>query len=169
METIKNASRLRPVLSQTQNNTTLWIGHLQNDPIDHFAGQTFQCPSDGQLDNIQVYSSVVQRPGELALTLHEFDKESKNWKPSFAYSSLNVNKTDEAKWLSFLLPHVSLAKDKIYGFRLQTVDAMVGIGELVRGSNEPCSFGQEWNGNSNNTAGVYFTWFSLAFRVEMVA
>jgi hypothetical protein len=169
METVKNASRLRPILSQTENNTTLWIGHLQNDPVDHFAGQTFRCPADGTLDNIQVYSSVVQRPGELALTLHEFDSESKHWKPSFAYSSVMVNRGDDEKWLSFSLPHTLLAKDKIYGFRLQTLDAMVGIGELVRGSNHPCSFGQEWNADSNNLTGVYFSWFSLAFRVEMVA
>ncbi|MEI9807647.1 MAG: hypothetical protein WDO16_07060 [Bacteroidota bacterium] len=56
MQTMKNSSRPRPVLSQAQNNTTLWIGHLKTDPTDHFAGQTFRCPDAGQLDNIQLYS-----------------------------------------------------------------------------------------------------------------
>jgi hypothetical protein len=169
METIKNASPIRPILSQTKNNTTLWIGHLQNERIDHLAGQTFKCPADGKLDNIQVYSSIVQRPGEITLTLHEFDNDVKNWKQSFAYSSQVVSKKDELKWLSFSLPHVPLAKDRIYGFRLQSPDALIGIGELVRANNEPCSFGQEWNADSNNIDGVFFTWFSLAFKVEMVA
>ncbi|MCW3116660.1 MAG: hypothetical protein JWM28_742 [Chitinophagaceae bacterium] len=169
METMKNASPIRSLLSQTKNNTTLWIGHLQNDSIDHFGGQTFKCPSDGRLDNIQVYSSVIQRPGEMRLSLHEFDHDSKNWKQSFAWSSVAVSKNDESKWLSFSLTDISLVKDKIYGFRLQSPDAMVGIGELVRASNEPCSYGQEWNADSNNMDGVFFTWFSLAFKVEMVA
>ena len=169
METTKNASPIRPLLSQIKNNTTLWIGHLQNETIDHFGGQTFKCPADGQLDNIQVYSSVIQRPGEITLTLHEFDSYSKKWKPSFAQSSVIARKNDESKWLSFVLPHSLLVKDKIYGFRLQSPDGMMGIGELVRSSNEPCSFGQEWNADSNNTDGVFFSWFSLAFKVEMVA
>ncbi|MEJ0101928.1 MAG: hypothetical protein WDO19_04925 [Bacteroidota bacterium] len=169
METIKNAGPIRPILSQTKNNTTLWIGHLQNDPVDHFAGQTFKCPSDGTLDNIQVYSSIVQRPGDIILTLHEFGNTTKDWKPSFASSSVTVNGNDQKKWLSFSLPHSSLMKDRTYGFRLQSTNAMIGIGELVRPNNEPCSFGQEWNADSNNMDGVFFTWFSLAFKVEMVA
>ena len=169
METMKNAGPVRPLLSQSKNNTTLWIGHLLNETIDHFGGQTFKCPADGKLDNIQVYSSVIQRPGEIVLTLHEFDDSFKNWKQAFAYSSVAVSRKDESKWLPFSLTDISLVKDNSYGFRLQSPDAMVGIGELVRSSYEPCSFGQEWNADSNNMDGVFFTWFSLAFKIEMVA
>ena len=169
MEKMKNASRSHPVVSQTRNNTVIWIGHLQNDPTDHFAGQTFRCPVDGALNSIQVYSSVVQRPGDIVLTLHEFDQASKTWKPSFDHSAMTISKADESKWLSFSLPHSSLVKDKTYGFRLYSKDAMIGIGEFVRGSSDPCSFGQEWNADSQNMEGVFFSWFSLAFKVEMVA
>mgnify|MGYP000855400415 CR=1 FL=1 len=38
METTK---RPRPVLTQTQNNTTLWIGHMQTDPNDVLEGLKF--------------------------------------------------------------------------------------------------------------------------------
>ena len=41
METKKHSSHSRPVLSQAQNNTTLWIGHLKPHAHDHLAGQTF--------------------------------------------------------------------------------------------------------------------------------
>ena len=77
METMKKSSHLNPVISQAQNNSTHWIGHLQTDPTDHFAGQTFACPSEGQLDNIQLYSSAVQNGGEVVMTLHEFDPRYK--------------------------------------------------------------------------------------------
>src|SRR5450432_2694913 len=89
MEMTKNSNQpykgdhaLRPVLTQVENNTTLWIGHLQTDPTDHFAGQTFKCPSAGQLDNIQVYSSTVHQPGHVVLTMHEFDVNTKTWGPA---------------------------------------------------------------------------------------
>ena len=169
METVKNGSQSRAVLTQTKNNTTLWIGHLQNDMADHLAGQTFICPSDGELDNIQVYSSFVQRPGTITLTLHEFDTHSKTWKNAFASSAVFVTKNQESKWLSFSLQKTNLEKDKTYAFRLQSEDGMIGIGELVRGNQDPCFFGQEWNASSDNDGGTYFTWFSLAFKVEMVA
>src|SRR5215813_9420266 len=103
---IKSSVAARPVLTQTENNTTLWIGHLQSDPTDHFAGQTFRCPAAGTLDNIQVYSSAVHNPGELVLTLHEFDPRNKTWGPAIAQSALKVEKNDTAKWIRFELEPV---------------------------------------------------------------
>jgi len=169
METMKNAGAIRPILSQTRNNTTTWIGHLQNETVDHFSGQTFKCPDDGILDNIQVYASMIQRPGEVQLTLYEFDDTSKNWSHSIAASSVYVSMKNEGDWISFMLPHVLLSGGKTYGFRLHSNNAMLGIGEWARGNHEPCVYGQEWNADSNNKDGVFFTWFSLAFKVEMVA
>ena len=169
MEAMKNASTIRSILSQTRNNTTTWIGHLQHETLDHLSGQTFKCPDDGYLDNIQVYTTMVQRPGEVLLTLHEFNSDFKNWNPSIAGSTLFVNRKDEGGWLTFPLSNALLIKGRLYGFRLQSHDAMVGIGELARANDEPCTYGQEWNADSNNRAGVFFNWFSLAFKVEMVA
>lgn len=169
METMKKAGAIRSILSQTRNNTTAWIGHFLYEPLDHFSGQTFTCPDDGILDNIQVYASLIQRPGEVQLTLYEFDNHSKNWNHPITACNAFVSTKDESKWIIFLLPHVLLSKGKTYGFRLQSHNAMLGIGEWARGKHEPCSFGLEWNADSNNSEGVFFSWFSLAFKVEMVA
>jgi hypothetical protein len=159
----------RPVVSQTLNNTTLWIGHLQTETNDRLGGQTFCCPSEGLVDNIQVYSSAVTQPGELILTLHEFDEVSQSWGPSIGISKVQVEKDDAAKWIRFDLAPVTLEKNKVYGFRLQSNDGVIGIGEAASNSQQPFLFGREWNGDNNNQQGKYFTYFSLAFKVEMCA
>lgn len=158
----------RPVLSQTQNNTTLWIGHLHNDSNDRLAGQTFACPSEGLLNNIQVYSSAVTQPGDMLLTLHEFDAASKTWGPAISQSVLPIERNDSAKWLRFELEPVTLQKNNSYGFRLQTEQGIIGIGEAVSHAHHPFS-GCVWNGNSANAKGNYFNYFSMAFKVEMCA
>ena len=95
MEVIKTLKRPYPVITQVENNTTVWVGHLQTDPTDHFAGQTFTCPCSGDLNNIQVYSAMVQNPGEMLLSLHAFDQESKTWGPVLASAMTEVEKNDE--------------------------------------------------------------------------
>ena len=169
MKTSTHGSPTRPVITQAEKNTTLWIGHLQSDPTDHFAGQTFKCPSEGLLDNIQLYSSAVHNPGEMVLTLHEFDTAAKTWGPAIGNSTLLLEKDDAAKWIRFALQPVPLRKDITYGFRLQTNNALIGIGEAASGMKEPFTFGHEWNGDSKDQKGHYFTYFSLAFKVELCA
>lgn len=169
METSRKGSHSKPILSQTQNNTTLWIGHLQTEAHDHQAGQTFTCPSDGLLNNIQVYSSAVTCPGELRLTLHEFDRESKTWGPPIAGSGVVLQKNDEARWIRFELEPLTLKKDACYGFRLQTEDAFIGLGEAVSHAKKPFAFGLSWMNDTRSKIGKYFNYFSLAFKVEMCA
>jgi hypothetical protein len=167
METRKKSSHPQPVLSQAKNNSTHWIGHLHTDPTDHFAGQTFACPAEGQLDNIQLYSAAVQNSGEVVMTLHEFDPATKVWGPSIGSSTLEVQKDDNNKWIRFGLPPVYLHKDAIYGFRVQAHKAMVGLGEAATGTKQPFTFGHEWSADSKNQRGHYYSYFSLAFKVEM--
>jgi len=171
METTKKrpSSPSRPVITQDENNTTLWIGHLHNDPMDHFAGQTFQCPSNGLLNNIQVYSSAVYHGGHVDLTLHAFDPANKSWGTAIATSTLNVDKKDHDKWVRFELQPVSLNKDAVYGFRLQTRDALIGIGEAAHGNKKPFTFGHEWSADSVDQKGHFYSYFSLAFKVELCA
>lgn len=166
METI---NRSRPVISQTKNNTTLWIGHLHSDATDRLAGQTFACPSEGLMNNIQVYSAAVTQPGEMVLTLHEFDAASRTWGPAISQSALAIEKSDTAKWLRFELEPVSLVKNSSYGFRLQTEQGIIGIGEAVSHAHHPFQFGCAWNGHSHAEKGRYFNYFSLTFKVEMCA
>ncbi len=158
-----------PILSQTKNNTTLWVGHLKTDPNDHIAGQTFKCPSDGLVNNIQVYSSTVQQPGDVALSLHEFDPTSQTWGPAICNSSLFFEKGDDARWISFHLSPVELKKDLTYGFRLQTENALIGIGEAASHSQQPFTFGNEWQNDIGNEKGHFYSYFSLAFKVELCA
>jgi hypothetical protein len=176
MQTTKNSSHspqrgpaVRPVLSQAQNNTTLWIGHQKTGPTDHFAGQTFNCPAEGQLDNIQLYSSAVQNGGEIVLTLHEFDPASRTWGAPIGSSSVAIRKGEDERWVRFDLPPVFLRKDTTYGFRVHANDAFVGLGEAASGNRHPFTFGHEWNGDTFNQTGNYYSYFSLAFRVELRA
>jgi len=167
MKTIQQNNR--PVLSQTENNATLWIGHLQTETNDHLGGQTFLCPSEGLVNNIQVYSSSVQQPGDMALTLHEFDPSGKTWGPVIGESSISLQKGEDSRWVRFNLQPVSLKKDAMYGFRLESPNAMIGIGEAASRASQPFIFGNEWCADSKNESGNYFTYFSLAFKVEMCA
>ncbi len=169
METMKPGGLSRPVLTQSQTNTTLWIGHLQTGPTDHFGGQTFKCPSEGLLNNIQLYSSAVQYPGDISMTLHEFDPKTKTWGPALVNSGLTIQKGDYDKWIRFDVHPVPLMKDKIYGFRLQSKNALVALGEAASGAKQPFTFGHEWKADSKNERGNYFSYFSLAFKVEMCA
>lgn len=158
-----------PVLSQTKNNTTLWIGHLKTDPNDHFAGQTFKCPAEGLVNNIQVYSSSVHQAGDLGLTLHEFDTNTNTWGSAIGDATMFLQKGDDARWIRFGLQPVSLKKDVTYGFRLRTDNAMIGLGEAASNSDQPFTFGYEWKGDTKNEIGNYYSYFSLTFKVELCA
>lgn len=166
MEAIKSVSRPSPVLSQLQNNTTLWIGHLPSDPADHFAGQTFTCPVSGDLNNIQVYSAVVHSPGEILLSLHAFDEENKSWGPALASAVTVIDKSDEETWIRFDLPPMPIHDDQSYGFRLFANNAMIALGEAAASGQKPFG-GQEWHADSNDLAGHYYNYFSLAFKIEI--
>jgi hypothetical protein len=166
METLHFSSKPQTILTQTENNTTLWIGHLQNDPTDHFAGQTFICPADGLLDNIQLFADTVPYAGETELSFHEFDKNYQNWGPPVGQCSLYVNQTDHNKWIRFILPALQLKKGTTYGFRIHSDKAMIGFGEAAHDTQHPFSFGHEWHGSSDNEKGNYYSYFSLMFKVE---
>jgi len=167
MET-SNYGRPRPIITQTTNNTTLWIGHLQTDPTEHYGGQSFQCPQTGQLDNIQVYSSAVQNPGEMIMTLHQFAEETKQWGPTLGTATVDVQRNDVEKWIRFHLPSMPLKKNETYAFRLHSNNAMVAIGEAASGVRHPFE-GEEWHADSKDRNGHYYKYFSLAFKVEMCA
>ncbi|HMU45330.1 MAG TPA: hypothetical protein PKC72_03130 [Chitinophagaceae bacterium] len=168
MKTQQFSSHPQPVITQTENNTTLWIGHLKSDPTDHFGGQVFTCPSDGLLNNIQVYSSAVNTPGEISMTLHEFDPVNKTWGQTIGSSTLSLEQNDSGRWMRFELEPITLKKEATYGFRMQTVDAMVGFGEAAH-AKKPFPFGWAWKANSNDLKGRFYNFFSLAFKVELSA
>lgn len=165
----RSGAAIKPVLTQTASNTTLWVGHSQTDPADHYGGQTFVCPDQGQLDNIQLLATAVPVAGELLLTLHAFDAELRSWGPVLAQVSRVVDADDRNNWLSFSMPSIALEKGYCYGFRIQARKGLVALAEAACDNKHPFSFGQEWSADSLNQQGHYYSFFSLAFKVEMRA
>ena len=169
MKTTTFGNHLHPALEQLHRNTCLWIGHLNPGSADRHAGQTFQCPEDGSIKKIQVYSIAVSHPGKLILTLHEFDKQRKNWGQVLSSAEIEVDENDAENWMQFQLQTVQLHKHKMYGFRLKSPDTMVAIGEAAWSSTSPFVYGEEWNANNIENKDHYYRYFSLAFKVELRA
>lgn len=169
MKTPTFGTHLHPALEQLHRNTCLWIGHMNAGPADRLAGQTFQCPEDGLLKKIQVYSLAVSHPGKMILTLHEFDTERKNWGNILSSAEIEVDENDAENWIQFPLQSVQLQKNNTYGFRLNSPDTLVAIGEAAWPSISPFLYGEEWNTNNIEKEDHYYRYFSLAFKVELRA
>ena len=170
METKKVKPPLRAVVEQTTNNVTSWIGHWQGDTKNRISGQTFICPSDGELDSIEIFSAHVSRSGPLNLTIHLFDAGTKTWGPVLQSSKVELNSSDINKWISFPLNGLQLNQGTGYGFRLKTESGLIGVGEAA-GSNVhmPYNEGKKWFATSEEQPGSYYKYLSLAFKIDMRA
>ena len=169
MKTTTPGSYRHPSLEQLYRNTCLWIGHMDAGSSDHFAGQTFQCPAEGSLKKIQVYSVAVSHPGKMILSLHEFDKQGRKWGNIISSSEIEVDENNSENWMQFPLQLVQLHKDDTYGFRLTSPDTLVALGEAAWTSDYPFEYGEEWNTNNIGNEEHYYRYFSLAFKVELRA
>jgi len=170
METPQSKSHLHVAVQQVTNNTTAWVGHRISDNADVVAGQTFVCPSEGDLGTIEIFSSLVMKAGHVNMTLHAFEAATKIWGPALTTSSVVVEKIDNNKWIAFPLNGLHLQKGNTYGFRLQSNDLYLGIGEAAGShAHPPFTGGQEWIANAANTKGKYFSYLSLAFKVDLRA
>ncbi len=169
MEAARTYSHTHPrsVLQQTNNNATFWIGTYRGDHQDHYAGQTFVSPEEGELDYIRIYSSSVPSSCEMKLSLHVFNKESKTWGQEIGSALVKVDGQHSGSWIAFDLSGIHLKQGGSYGFRLST-NALVGVGEAAGSSkNPPFDAGQEWSATSDNRMGQFYSYFSLMFKVEM--
>lgn len=159
----------KAVIEQVTNNTTSWIGH-RNDNKDFLCGQTFIAPHDGDLESIEVFPSIVTKPGKVVMTLHNFDPQQKIWGPAIGSTSLELSNSNSDKWVSFKMPGMLLNQGKSYGFRLESENAYVGLGEAVGSHLKPPFLnGQEWKFVDKDQQGNSFTYFSLAFKVGLRA
>lgn len=170
METNPSRSNLKAAVQQVTNNTTSWVGHRHGETRSRTTGQTFTCPTEGNLDAIEVVLTHITNNGPVDLTIHSFDPETKNWGSELGTSTVEFSRTDTGQWVSFPLKGIPLQKGKTYGFRLKCEAGLIGIGEAV-GSNEQLPFtgGQEWNATSDNQSGSFFSYLSLAFKVALRA
>lgn len=170
METNQSKSHLRAVVQQVTNNTTSWIGHWKGETKNRVSGQTFLCPSEGELDCIEIFSSHVSNSGSVNLTIHVFDAENRTWGPVLGTSKVEFNNLDTGKWVSFPLNGLRLQKGMTYGFRLKSETGLIGVGEAAGSVNQlPFKGGQEWAAASEELPGSFYTYLSLAFKVEMRA
>lgn len=164
----KNSQQL-PIVQQVTNNATSWIGHRRDNEA-LISGQTFIAPKEGDLQSIEVFSTIVTKPGKVIMTLHHFDTEQKSWGPALGSSSVEINSNEAGKWLAFTIPGMHLHKGRSYGFRLESPDTLIGVGEAAGNlSRPPFSYGQEWQFTNGLSEGQAFSCFSLAFKVGMKA
>ena len=163
-------NQLKAVVQQVTNNTTSWIGHRHGETKERITGQTFTCPTEGELECIEVLSTHVTNDGPVQLTLHAFDTDRKTWGPALKTSTVEFRQKDTGRWIAFPLDGVHLEKGRTYGFRLQSNAGLVGVGEAA-GSNErlPLMGGQEWITTPEDQSGNFYSYLSLAFKVELRA
>lgn len=169
MKPMKQSHKQHPALQQIHKNASSMIGHLSTGNIDFLAGQTFHCPEEGDLNNIQVYVDEVPQPGHLILTVHDFDEERKNWGNVLSQAELEIEKKDNNNWIRFNLNPVHLHKSQMYGFRLNSPDGFVALGEAVWTHKNAFDYGLEWKSNTKNHDDIFYQYFSLAFKVELNA
>lgn len=169
MKTINKNAPFFAVVEQVLNNATSWIGHrCHNDDV--ISGQTFIAPKEGDLAAIEIFSAIVTKPGKVIMTLHLFDREHKSWGPAVKTTSINIQTNEAGRWLAFDMPGMHLDKGQSYGFRLQSPDTLIGVGEAAGNhSKPPFSYGQEWQFTDEQSEGKSFSYFSLAFKVDMKA
>jgi hypothetical protein len=160
----------KAVIEQIVNNTTTWIGHRSSDNEDVVSGQTFLATSEGELNEIEVFSTIVTKPGKVTMTLFDFDLNHNSWGKSLGSASVDINASKSGKWLAFSMPHLHLNKGKSYGFRLESADSYIGVGEAACSSaSQSFNSGQEWQFTKKEKAGHCYSYFSLAYKVAISA
>lgn len=170
MNSNTNNPEIKSIVEQITNNTTSWIGHSKVDNKDIIGGQTFIVPSESELEAIEVLPSVVMAPGKVLMTLHNFDSQLKTWGAVLGSASVDFDKNDDGKWKSFNISGLHLNKGKSYGFRLESTNSYIGMAEAAGSCKTPPFInGQEWRFTNTDQAGHSFSYFSLAFKVDVRA
>jgi hypothetical protein len=158
------------VLQQVTNNTTSWLGQRSRDSENIITGQTFVAPSEGDLETIEVFSSIVSKPGKVTMTLYSFDQQQHSWGNALGSASVEFKNNEAGKWVAFNIPGTHLDKGKAYGFRLESQDSYVGVGEAVGCHlKPPYGAGQEWQFTTKQKEEHCYSYFSLAFKVGVRA
>ncbi|MBI1342565.1 MAG: hypothetical protein GC171_06510 [Terrimonas sp.] len=165
MKTTSNG-RHHSILTQLFHNRISWIGHFNNDPNIKKAGQVFACPDKAEVDRIEVFSDMVQHPGTMQMTLHRFDDKNNTWGPIIAAAERDIQLNENARWISFDIPPVSLEKNQNYGFILSSADAFVALGEAAWPNNTDHHCGQEWTADDHESGGRFYDHFSLAYKLD---
>ncbi|MBL7703041.1 MAG: hypothetical protein JNM14_12385 [Ferruginibacter sp.] len=170
METTHVNAPFKPLVQQSKHNTTSWIGHRHGETNELISGQTFTCPAAGSLDCIEIFSVYVNKKMPVDLTLYPFDTDNKIWGTALATATVEFSAADTGKWIAFPLKGLKLDKGRVYGFKLHTDEGLLGIGEAAGCADQlPYAGGMEWAADNKNQAGKYFSYLSLAFKIDVRA
>ena len=170
MKTHQSKNHVEIIRQQVTNDNISWIGHQPGEAMSRTNGQTFLCPAAGDLDAIEVFPAVVCDHASLALTVHLFNAADHTWGPTLASSKAQVEKQDAGHWISFPINDLHLQRGLTYGFRLNSDDTLIGIGGRIGSHTQmPINGGQEWEASTEDKNGKYYSYFSLAFKVELRA
>ncbi len=162
-----NKNNAHSSVEQITNNATSWVGQHPRDNKEISRGQTFIANTEGDVDAIEVYTNIVTKPGHVNMTIHSFDPQQKTWGPALESSNVECSQADSGKWIAFNIPSLHLNKGASYGFRLQSNDCYMGVGEAAGSAKQPpFSAGQEWHFNNDQKVAAY-SYFSLAFKVDI--
>jgi hypothetical protein len=165
MNTNNQTPAIRSAVEQITHNATTWIGHRRHDNNNLATGQTFLATSESDLDCIEVYSSIVTKPGKVTMTLHSFDPQQDKWGPSLGTATVEFNHNCTGKWIPFRIPG-HLNKGMAYGFKLESNETYVGVGEAAGSAKQPpFNSGKEWRFVNTQNPDA-FSYFSLAFKVK---
>jgi hypothetical protein len=168
MKTQNNSSAGFLKVEQVNNQITSWIGNGSGEMKNIAGGQTFIATTEGILESIEVFSNIVSNPGIVKMTFHQFDPLQRIWGPALCTTDVEFSQNSTGNWVVFPMEGVHLTRGASYGFKMQSVDALIGVGEAVGNHREqPFSNGQEWQ--FNNNIAYAFSYFSLAFKIDLKA
>lgn len=161
---------LHKVAEQTSNNSTGWVGEVPGNKEHVVKGQTFIADEDGDLLAIKVFPNVVAGKSKVMMTVHNYDPQKQSWGQAIGSVNLELHRNDAGKWISFDIHGPHLQKGHSYGFRLDIEKSYIGMGEACGSFKQPAFItGEEWQFTNANPEGDSFTYFSLAFKVEVAA
>ncbi len=161
---------LHKVAEQTANNSTGWVGHLPGHNEHVVKGQTFVANEEGDLQAIKVFPNMIAGNSNVQMTLHSFDPQSQRWGQVLGSATVELNGEDAGKWICFDIAGPHLQKGHSYGFRLDSEDSYIGVGEACGSFKQPAfKTGKEWQFTNSNPNGDSFSYFTLAFKVEVAA
>lgn len=161
---------LHKIAEQTTNNSTGWVGELPGNRDHVIKGQTFIASEEGDIKAIKVFSNVIARNSNVTATLHQYDPQNQSWGQVLGSASVDLQRSDVGKWITFDIHGPHLTKGQSYGFRLDSVDSYIGLGEACGSAKQPAfNSGKEWQFTRNNPQGDSFAYFSLVFEIDIAA
>lgn len=159
-----------PVVQQTLNNSTGWIGKFPGDNMEIVRGQTFVAEEGGDIDAIEIWPNMISANGLIHMSLHTFDPVENKWGPEIDSSVVELDSSDAGKWVAFNMHGLHLHRGRTYGFLMGSDGSCFGIAEAVWGADQQLrNKGQEWKFVNKNSLGDTFSYFSLAFKIDLRA